>query len=163
MGQRDPCICVCVHEHSPISSPNSKPCCYDQHVSTSLENYIHHTLAWFYFKKSFENPTLSVFLFGLVLAAACAVGRTVEEIPKGAAGGMDRRRLSRWMILMCLLLGTDVLPGCNSSERWGGSLPWILPSLSEIYWIGVGVGFFLSVGLEPKSNAPYAEGAYLIV
>lgn len=89
MGQRDPCICVCVHEHFLTSSPNSKLCCYDQRVSTSLENYIHHILAWFHFKKSFENLTLSLFMFCLVLAAAYVVGRTVEEIPKGVAGGMD--------------------------------------------------------------------------
>ena len=28
-------------------------------------------------------------MFRLVLAAACVVGRTVEEIPKGAAAGMN--------------------------------------------------------------------------
>lgn len=58
-------------------------------------------------------------LFCLVLAAARTLGRrTVEEIWKGGTRWYgSHRSLSRWMILMCLLLGTDVLAGCNSSER----------------------------------------------
>lgn len=140
MGQRDLCICVCVHEHS-TSSPNSKPCCYDQRVSTSLENYIHHTLAWFHFKKSFENLTLSLFLFSFS-SSVCGGENSWGDTKRCCRWYGSHRRLCRWMVLMCLLWGTDVLPGCNSSERWDGSLPWILSSLSEIYWIGVGVGFF---------------------
>ncbi|XP_032104294.1 uncharacterized protein LOC116530348 isoform X1 [Sapajus apella] len=45
-------------------------------------------------------------------------GEKVEEIwNKGTRLYGSHRRLSGWMILTRLLLGTDVLPGCNSSER----------------------------------------------
>ena len=55
------CVCVCLHEHLPLSSPNSKPYCCYQRVSTRLENYIHHILAWFHFRNSFENLRLKSF------------------------------------------------------------------------------------------------------